>query len=242
MEIIPAIDLLGGACVRLRQGDYNAVSRYDTAPPASVARQFFDAGARRLHVVDLDAAKAGKPVNGEALASILAVAREYHAVVQTGGGLRNRDSVHNALAGGADYAILGTAAVKDADLRRELCSSHPGQIIVGMDVKDGKVAVSGWLEDSGVAEADFLASLHDTPPAAVIYTDISRDGMQSGNNAAATAAAAAAAPCPLIASGGIGSLAHIEALREAGGIAGVIIGQALYTGKVALPDAIALCA
>ena len=242
MEIIPAIDLLGGGCVRLQQGDYNAVSRYDSSPPREVAQRFLDAGAKRLHVVDLDAAKSGQPTNTAAIAEILAVTRRYDVPVQIGGGLRSRGSVQKILDAGAAYAILGTAAVKDAALRAELVAAHPGQIIVGVDVKDGKVAVSGWTEDSGVSERAFLAELHAAPPAAVIYTDISRDGMQTGNNAAATTAAAAAAPCPLIASGGIGSLAHLEALLASGGIAGVVVGQALYTGKVELADALKLCA
>lgn len=227
--------------MRLRQGDYAAVSRYDT-DPAAVARRFFSAGARRLHVVDLDAAKAGHPVNTAAVTAILAVAREYEAAVQVGGGLRDHAALNTLLDAGASYAILGTAAVKNAAFRREAIAAHPQRIIIGVDAKDGKVAVSGWQEEGGVADTAFLAELHDAPPAAVIYTDIARDGMLNGNNTAATAAAAAAAPCPLIASGGIGGLAHVEALKAAGGIAGVVIGKALYTGDLALDDALKLCA
>lgn len=241
MHIIPAIDLLGGRCVRLRQGDYNAVSVYDDNP-AAVARRFFDAGARRLHVVDLDAAKAGQPVNSAAIQSILAIARDYQAEVEVGGGLRTMAAVEAILAAGAAYAIIGTAAVKDPDFRDAAIKAYPQQIIIGVDVKDGMVAVSGWREDSAIKEADFLAALHDRPPAAIIYTDIRRDGMLNGSNVAATTAAAAAAPCPLIASGGIGTLADVQALRQCGNIAGVIVGQALYTGGVDLGDALALCA
>lgn len=240
MDIIPAIDILDGGCVRLRQGDYNAVSRYDS-DPVLVAQRFLDAGAQRLHVVDLDAAKAGQRVNSDAIAAILQLAAGYGAAVEVGGGLRSREAVEEVLAAGAAYAVLGTAAVKDPDLRGALIADHPGQIIVGLDVRGGNVAVAGWHEDSRLSEAAFLSELHGAPPAAIIYTDISRDGMLTGCNVAATAAAAAAAPCPLIASGGIGRLADIEALQEAGNIAGVVVGQALYTGSIALGEALALC-
>ncbi|MCH9758169.1 MAG: 1-(5-phosphoribosyl)-5-((5-phosphoribosylamino)methylideneamino)imidazole-4-carboxamide isomerase [Proteobacteria bacterium] len=239
MDIIPAIDLLNGCCVRLRQGDYNAVSSYDD-DPAAVARRFFVAGTRRLHVVDLDAARSGQPVNHAAIREILAVADEYQATVEVGGGLRTAQAVADILAAGAAYAIIGTAAVKDAALRRTLIADYPGQIIVGVDVKAGYVAVAGWCEDGRIGEADFLAELHDTPPAAIIYTDISRDGMLTGNNVAATTAAAAAAPCPLIASGGIGKLDDVRALITAGNIAGVVIGQAIYTGNLDLSEALQL--
>ena len=240
MEIIPAIDILNGTCVRLRQGDYNAVSVYDD-DPAAVAERFLRAGARRLHIVDLDAAKAGKPVNTGIIRAVLDTAAGYQATVQVGGGIRSREAVEDVLSAGAGFVILGTIAVMDAPLRNALIRDYPGRIIIGADVKDGTIAIAGWHEDSHIQEADFFADLGEVPPAAVIYTDISRDGMLSGNNISATRAAAAACPCPLIASGGIGGIQDVRQLKQAD-IAGVIIGRALYTGNIELNEALALCA
>ena len=239
MWIIPAIDILGGKCVRLRGGDYNAVSVYEDEP-AAAAERFLRGGARRLHVVDLDAAKVGAPVNTAAVAAVLAVAAANGAEVEVGGGLRDRAAVAAVLEAGASYAILGTAAVRAVALRDSLIADYPGRIIVGADARDNTLAVNGWLEDSRERMDDFLAGLRQQPPAALIHTDICRDGMLVGVNVAAVSAIADAAPCPVIASGGVGGMADLHALAAAGNVAGVIIGQALYTGAIQLEEALAL--
>lgn len=238
MQLIPAIDLLAGVCVRLTGGDYNAVQVYDK-DPAAVARRFFTAGATRLHVVDLDAAKAGVPVNIVSIEKILSVAAECGGEVEIGGGLRTAAAVRDILAVGAHYAIVGTAAVHDAEFRCCISRAHPGQIIVAVDVRAGSVAVSGWCKDSGIREEAFIAGLRDTPPAALIYTDISRDGKLTGVNAAATAAVAAQAPCPVIASGGVRDLDDLRALATYPNISGVVIGRAIYNGTLSLSEALA---
>ena len=241
MLVIPAIDILNGVCVRLRGGDYGEVSRYDDNP-AAVAERFLAAGARRLHIVDLDAAKCGRPSNSSVIRDILSVVSRYGAEAEVGGGLRNEAAVESVFAAGAKYAILGTAAVQNADLRRRLIDCYPGQIIIGVDTRAGKVAVAGWCEDGGISGEDFFNELRDTPPAAVIYTDISKDGMLSGVDASAVSAMATCAPCPLIASGGVRDIDDIRALQAAGNIAGVVVGKALYDNSLPLSEALALSA
>jgi len=242
-EVIPAIDLLGGRCVRLAQGDYDRATVYGDDPGATAAR-FCAAGARRLHVVDLDGARSGRAVNRDALAAILGAARAAGVPVQLGGGLRTLAAVEAALAAGVERAILGTAALRDPPLVREAAARFPGRIAVGLDARDGRVAVSGWLETSETSAIDAARLFADAGVAALVYTDIARDGMGSGPDLDGAAALAAAVPIPVIASGGVGSLAHVRAAAERAkdGVAGVIVGRALYTGAVDLAAALEVAA
>jgi phosphoribosylformimino-5-aminoimidazole carboxamide ribotide isomerase len=236
MEVIPAIDLLDGKCVRLYQGDYQQ-SRVFNENPVTVARQWAEQGATRLHLVDLDGAKAGKLVN---LATIEAITRAIDIPVQVGGGLRDGESVGNLLKIGVDKAILGTIAVENPDLVSELGQRFPNRIIVGIDARDGKVATRGWLETSTVEAIDLAKQMQDRGVASIIYTDIHRDGTLAGPNLAALRELAEAIELPVIASGGIGSLTNLLSLLslEAIGVTGVIVGRALYTGEVDLGEAI----
>jgi len=240
-ELIPAIDLLGGRCVRLAQGEYDAATVYGD-DPAVVAARFAAAGIRRLHVVDLDGAKAGRPVNGAAIRGILAAAKPVP--VQLGGGLRTLASVEECLALGLERVILGTIALRDPALVRESARRFPGRVAVGIDARDGRVAVEGWTETSELAAEDLARRFEDAGVAAIVYTDIARDGMLSGPNLEATAALAAAVRIPVIASGGVGSLEDVRraAALAARGVAGVIVGRALYTGAVDLDAALEIAA
>lgn len=240
-ELIPAIDLLGGRCVRLAQGEYDAVTVYGD-DPAIVAARFAAAGIRRLHVVDLDGAKAGRPVNGDAIQRVLATARPVP--VQLGGGLRTLAAVEESLARGLDRVILGTIALRDPVLVRESARRFPGRVAVGIDAREGRVAVEGWTETSELAAEDLARRFEDAGVAAIIYTDIARDGMLAGPNLEATAALAAHVRIPVIVSGGVGSLDDVRraAALAAHGVAGVIIGRALYTGAVDLGAALEIAA
>jgi phosphoribosylformimino-5-aminoimidazole carboxamide ribotide isomerase len=236
-ELIPAIDLLGGQAVRLAQGDYDRATVYD-ADPANVARRFHQAGIRRLHVVDLEGAKAGRPVAGEAIERILAVMGDVP--VQLGGGLRDREGIEEALSWGLDRVILGTVALRDPELVKEAAAAYPGRIVVGIDARDGRVAVEGWLEASETTAADLGQRFEDAGVAAIVYTDIARDGMLSGPNLAQTVALAEAVAIPVIVSGGVATLADVLASAAARdkGICGVIAGRAIYTGAVDLDEAL----
>lgn len=236
MEIIPAIDLLGGRCVRLYQGDYDQSQVFDENPVA-VARQWAEQGATRLHLVDLDGAKAGQPENWQAIA---AIARAIDIPIEVGGGLRDRDRVTALFALGVQYAILGTAAVENPDLVSTLSAEFPGQIIVGIDARDGKVATRGWLETSEVEAIDLAKTMASRGAAAIIYTDIKRDGTLTGPNLAALRELAEAIDIPVIASGGVSSVTDVLSLLGLvpAGVNGVIIGKALYTGDVVLKEAI----
>ncbi|MEB2345200.1 MAG: 1-(5-phosphoribosyl)-5-[(5-phosphoribosylamino)methylideneamino]imidazole-4-carboxamide isomerase [Deltaproteobacteria bacterium] len=240
-ELIPAIDLLGGRCVRLAQGDYGRATVYGDDPGA-VAAGFCAAGARRVHVVDLDGARSGEQHNGAALAAILRAARAAGVPVQLGGGLRSLAAVEAALAAGVERAILGTAALRDPALVREAAARFPGRVAVGLDARAGRVAVAGWLETSETTALEVGRLFEDAGVAALVYTDIARDGMGSGPDLDGAAALAAAVAIPVIASGGVGSLAHVRAAaaRARDGVAGVIVGRALYTGAVDLAAALAL--
>jgi phosphoribosylformimino-5-aminoimidazole carboxamide ribotide isomerase len=233
-ELIPAIDLLGGKCVRLTQGRYDAATEYD-ADPAGVAARFAAHGIRRLHVVDLDGAKRGEPVNTGAVRGILAAAQGVP--VQLGGGIRTLASVETWLGLGIERAILGTAALRDPALVREAARRFPGRIGVGIDARAGRVAVAGWLETSETDALTLASRFEDAGVAALIYTDIARDGTGAGPNLAETLALARAVAIPVIASGGVGSLADVRAAR-ASGVAGLIVGRALYTGAVDLAGAL----
>jgi phosphoribosylformimino-5-aminoimidazole carboxamide ribotide isomerase len=232
-ELIPAIDLLGGKCVRLTQGDYAAAIEYD-ADPAAVAARFAAYRIARLHVVDLDGAKRGEPVNTDAVRAILAAARGIP--VELGGGIRTLAGVETWLGLGVERAILGTAALRDPQLVRDAAKRFPGRTGVGIDARGGKVAVQGWLETSETDALTLARRFEDAGVAAIVYTDIARDGTGAGVNLAETTALARAVSIPVIASGGVGSLADVRAAR-ASGVAGLIVGRALYTGAVDLAAA-----
>lgn len=236
MEVIPAIDLLDGKCVRLYQGDY-ARSEVFNDNPVEVARNWVEQGATRLHVVDLDGAKAGKTSN---LAAIEAIVKAVSVPIQVGGGLRDRTSVAQLLNIGVQWAILGTSAVEQPDLVGELANSFPGQIVVGIDARNGKVATRGWLETSEVAATDLAQDMVERGAAAIIYTDIHRDGTLSGPNMEALRELAGKVNIPIIASGGVSSLTDLLSLLalESLGVTGAIVGRAIYTGDVNLTEAI----
>ena len=232
MLLIPAIDLKDGKCVRLKQGDMNDSTTFGE-DPAAMARRWLDAGARRLHLVDLNGAFAGKPVNEAAIKSII---KEVggHIPVQLGGGIRDLDTIERYLDDGLRYVIIGTAAVKNPGFLRDACSAFGGHIIVGLDAKDGKVATDGWSKLSGHEVIDLAKKFEDYGVESVIYTDIGRDGMLSGVNIEATVKLAQALTIPVIASGGLSNIANIEALCavEPEGVEGVICGRAIYTGDL----------
>jgi phosphoribosylformimino-5-aminoimidazole carboxamide ribotide isomerase len=232
MLLIPAIDLKDGRCVRLQQGDM-AKSTTFSEDPAAMARRWVDAGARRLHLVDLNGAFAGKPVNEPAIRSILAeVGSEIP--VQLGGGIRDLDTIERYLDDGLSFIIIGTAAVKNPGFLHDACTAFGGHIIVGLDAKDGKVATDGWSKLTGHEVVDLARKFQDYGVEGVIYTDIGRDGMLSGVNIEATVKLAQALTIPVIASGGVASIADIEKLCavEHEGIEGVICGRAIYSGDL----------
>jgi phosphoribosylformimino-5-aminoimidazole carboxamide ribotide isomerase len=233
MELIPAIDLLGGKLVRLHKGDYDAVTVYSDDPPA-FARSFYDAGARRLHVVDLDGAREGRPRNVETIQAILAAAP---LAVQVGGGIRDRAGAERWLQAGVQRVVLGTAAVKHPDVVRQLCERHPDAVIVAVDARGGEVAVEGWLEGSGRDVRELAREVDGWGAAAVLYTVIDRDGTREGPDVAATAALQSELRATVIASGGIGSLDHIRAL-DAAGVRAAVCGRALYSGAFTLGQAL----
>ena len=232
MLLIPAIDLKDGHCVRLKQGDMNDPTTF-SEDPARMARRWVDAGARRLHLVDLNGAFAGKPVNEAAIKAILAEVGE-EIPVQLGGGIRDLDTIERYLDDGLSFIIIGTAAVKNPGFLRDACSAFGGHIIVGLDAKDGKVATDGWSKLTGHEVIDLAHKFQDYGVEGVIYTDIGRDGMLSGINIEATVKLAQALTIPVIASGGLSGLADIELLCavEDQGITGVICGRAIYTGDL----------
>jgi len=238
LELIPAIDLLGGQCVRLRQGRYDAATVYD-ADPAAVATRFAEHALRRLHVVDLDGAKLGGPGNSDAVRAILAALTGVP--LQLGGGIRTLAAIEAWLALGVDRVVLGTAALHDPELVRTAARRFPGRIAVGIDARDGRVAVSGWLELSETDALTLARRFEDAGVAALIHTDIARDGTGAGPNLDATEAIARAVRVPVIASGGVGSLEDVRAACGRG-LAGLIVGRALYDGSLALGRALEVAA
>lgn len=236
MEVIPAIDLLAGQCVRLYQGDYAQAETFGE-DPAAMARQWVEQGATRLHLVDLDGAKAGHPVNQ---AAIEAIVNAVNVPVQVGGGLRDQQSVADLLRRGVQRVILGTVAVEQPSLVADLCQSFPAQIVVGIDARNGKVATRGWLETSEVDAVTLAQQMAELGAAAIIYTDIHRDGTLQGPNRQALRELAEAVSVPVIASGGVSSVTDLLSLLalEPVGVTGVIVGRALYTGNIALKEAI----
>jgi phosphoribosylformimino-5-aminoimidazole carboxamide ribotide isomerase len=232
MLLIPAIDLQDGRCVRLKQGDFGQATIFSETP-AAMARHWVAQGAKRLHLVDLNGALAGKPENTSAIRAIInAVGTDIP--VQLGGGIRDLDTIEHYLDYGVAYIILGTAAVKNPGLVREACLAFQGHIMVGLDARQGVVATDGWSKLSGHDAVDLAKKFEDYGCAAIIYTDISRDGMLDGINIDETRHIAQAVTVPVIASGGLAGLADIKALCavEVEGIAGVICGRALYTGAL----------
>ncbi|HSD60114.1 MAG TPA: 1-(5-phosphoribosyl)-5-[(5-phosphoribosylamino)methylideneamino]imidazole-4-carboxamide isomerase [Burkholderiales bacterium] len=237
MLIIPAIDLKDGHCVRLRQGKMEDVTVF-SEDPAAMAQHWLEQGARRLHLVDLNGAFAGKPRNEAAITAIVEALGE-DIPVQLGGGIRDLETVERYLDDGISYVIIGTAAVKTPGFLHEACNAFPGHIMVGLDGRDGKVAVDGWSKVTGHDVIDLARRFQDYGVEAVIYTDIGRDGMLAGVNLHATVALARELTIPVIASGGIQSLDDVKALcqAEAEGIMGAITGRALYEGKLDLRQA-----
>jgi phosphoribosylformimino-5-aminoimidazole carboxamide ribotide isomerase len=236
MDVIPAIDLLEGRCVRLYQGDYDRSQVFGDRP-VEVARRWEAEGATRLHLVDLDGAKKGESVNGEAIAAIV---RAVSIPVQVGGGLRDGEKIRRILDLGVKRAIVGTVAVENPALVGELCQEFPGRIVVGIDARNGKVATKGWLETSKIEAIDLAQQMETYGVAAIIYTDIHRDGTLSGPNMTALRELARSVQVPIIASGGVSSLTDVLSLLslEPSGVTGVIIGRALYTGDVDLKEAV----
>jgi phosphoribosylformimino-5-aminoimidazole carboxamide ribotide isomerase len=236
MLLIPAIDLKNGQCVRLRQGRMEESTVFST-DPLTVARRWVAAGARRLHLVDLDGAFRGQPVNAGIVAGIVSAFPEVP--VQVGGGIRDRETIATYLNLGVSYVIIGTRAVQAPEWVAEMCALFPGRVIVGLDARDGYVAVEGWSQSSEYEVVSFAARFQRSGVAAIVYTDIGRDGMMEGVNVDATARLARALELPVIASGGVAGLGDIQALwgvREAG-IEGVILGRALYEGAIDLGEA-----
>jgi len=232
MLLIPAIDLQDGRCVRLRQGDLNDATIFSDNP-ATMAEQWLDQGARRLHLVDLNGAVAGKPKNAAAIKAIVeAVAGDIP--IQIGGGIRDLDTIENYLDNGISYVIIGTAAVKNPGFLRDACSAFPGNIIVGLDARDGKVATDGWSKLTRHDVQDLARKFEDYGVEAIIYTDIGRDGMLSGVNIEATVRLAQSVDIPIIASGGVTDLSDIEALCavEHEGVEGAILGRSIYEGTL----------
>lgn len=238
MIVIPAIDLKEGRCVRLEQGLMDKDTVFNDNPAAQ-ARAWQEQGAELLHIVDLDGAFAGEPKNRSAIESII---KEITIPTQLGGGIRDLATIETYLSLGISRVIIGTAAQRNPELVSEACAAFPGRIVVGIDAKDGMVAVQGWAEITGVTAVDLARRFEGMGVSAIIYTDISRDGMLQGPNIAATRTLAEAVAIPVIASGGVSSLADIEQLMavESSGVTGVITGKAVYTGAIRLAEAIAL--
>jgi phosphoribosylformimino-5-aminoimidazole carboxamide ribotide isomerase len=240
MLIIPAIDLKDGQCVRLRQGlmDESTVFSDD---PVAMARRWVDAGCRRLHLVDLNGAFAGEPVNGDVVTAIAAAYPELP--IQIGGGIRSLETIEHYVKAGVGYVIIGTKAVKEPAFVAEACAAFPGRVIVGLDAKDGLVATDGWAEVSEVLATDLARQFESDGVSAIVYTDIARDGMMQGVNVEATVTMAQASRIPVIASGGITDIGDIQALVAVAdqGICGAITGRAIYEGSLDVAEAQRLC-
>jgi len=232
MQIIPAIDIKDGNCVRLRQGDMQSSTVF-SEDPAAMAQHWLEQGAQRLHLVDLNGAVAGKPKNELAIREVVSVVGD-EIPIQLGGGIRDLDTIERYLDDGISYVIIGTAAVKNPGLLHDACYAFPGHIIVGLDARDGKVATDGWSKMTGHDVVDLAKKFEDYGVEAIIYTDIGRDGMLTGVNVDATVRLARELRIPVIASGGIGSIDDIVRLLpfENDGIIGAIAGRALYEGKL----------
>lgn len=240
MLIIPAIDLKDGQCVRLLQGRMEDATVFGS-DPVDMATRWVDAGCRRLHLVDLNGAFEGTPIHAEVVTRITAKYPELP--VQIGGGIRSLETLEHYVRAGISWCIIGTRAVQEPEFVREACKAFPGKIIVGIDAKDGRVATEGWAEVSTVKATDLAAQFADDGVSAIVYTDISRDGMMQGVNWAATADVAKAGGIPVIASGGVTNMADVEALcqHQGSGIMGAITGRAIYEGSLDLSIAQQYC-
>ena len=236
MLLIPAIDLKDGQCVRLRQGRMDETTVF-SANPVDVAQRWVDAGARRLHLVDLNGAFEGKPVNGEVVRAV--AAKFPHLPVQIGGGIRDAATVEAYLEAGVQFCIIGTKAVQEPQFVVELCKQFPGHIIVGIDAKNGMVATDGWAEVSRVAAIDLAKQFEQAGVSAIVYTDIARDGMMTGVNVEETARLAESISIPVVASGGVTNMDDIKALLavESKGVMGTILGRSIYEGTIDLAEA-----
>ena len=233
MEVIPAIDLKGGRCVRLLQGDFDKETVFSTDPGA-VAQGWEQAGAPRIHVVDLEGAASGRPENAEAVARIL---ESVDIPVQLGGGVRNMETLEGWLDKGVQRVVLGTAAVEDPDFLQEALRRFGESVVVGIDARDGRVAASGWKRTTEVDAIELIERMKGFGARRIIYTDISRDGMLSGPNLESVRQVVSSTKVPVIASGGVSTIEHLKSLRELG-VEGAIVGRALYTGDVNLREAI----
>lgn len=233
MLVIPAIDLMGGEAVRLEKGDFSTKTVY-AKHPAEKAREFVLAGATLLHVVDLDGARAGWPVNLDAVREICLV---KGVEVELGGGLRSLPDIEKVLALGASYVVLGTAAVERLDLVEQACRRFPGRVRAGIDARNGEVKIAGWAAGTGLAAAEVARRVKAAGVELVEYTDVARDGMFTGVDAAGAAKLQAEAGLPVVASGGVASLADVEACKREG-LAGVIVGKAIYEGRIDLAAAV----
>lgn len=238
MIIIPAIDLKDGRCVRLEQGDFRRVTVYSD-DPLGMAKKWQESGAERIHVVDLDGSRTGSPRNMDVIRAIVS---DCGLPVEVGGGIRDTKTIETYLGMGVSWVILGTMALRDKGFVREACDAYKGRIILGIDANDGKVAIQGWTEQTSESVIDIAKGYEGYRIAAIVYTDIKRDGMETGVNMAATGELARSVDIPVIASGGVSSIEDIRKLREIErfGVIGVIIGRALYSGAVSLREAINL--
>ncbi len=235
MEVIPAIDVRGGQLVRLAQGDYARETVYDP-DPARVAAGFAAAGAPRIHVVDLDGARDGSDANEPAILRILE--RAGAVPVQVGGGVRSLERVRHLLSLGIDRVVMGTAALEDPDLLRAAATAYPQRVVLGLDAREGRVAVRGWRETSTRTVEEVLEEFAGLPLGAILHTDIARDGMLEGPNLEATVALARRTPIPVIASGGVSSIDDLVALARTGVVGGAVMGRAIYEGRVELSAAL----
>jgi len=235
--IIPAVDIKNGQCVRLAQGDFDRVTVY-AENPACMARLWAQKGARRIHIVDLDGSVAGLPKNASI---ILEIARSVNVPIEVGGGIRNMETIEHYLNNGVASVILGTAAIQDENFVKTAAGKYPGKIILGIDALGGMVAVRGWTEKTGQNAVDLARRYENCGIEAIVYTDIQRDGMETGVNVEQTRALAKAVSIPVIASGGVATLADVDALLAVKDCSffGMIVGRAIYTGAIALEDAIA---
>ena len=236
MELIPSIDLRGGRVVRLEQGDYARETVYD-ADPVRQAQRFAAAGVQRVHVVDLDAARDGGAGNQALIGAILDACPGTR--VQVGGGIRSRARIEAALAAGADRVVVGTAALEQPEMVRDAALALPGRVVLGLDAREGRVALRGWRQVSSLSPADVLARFEGVPFAAVLHTEIGRDGLLAGPDVEGTARLARSTALPVIASGGVGSIEDLERLARTRVIAAAVVGRALYSGAIALDRALA---
>ncbi len=233
MQIWPAIDLRGGKCVRLQQGDFARETVFGENP-ASMAQHWVSQGAECIHLVDLDGARTGEPVNEAAVLSIL---RAVTVPCELGGGIRDQETIERWLGAGVARLVVGTRAIQQPDWFRQMCRRFPGKLVLGIDARDGRVATHGWLQTSAVEATRLAEQFSDEPIAAIVYTDIASDGMMAGPNVAAMAAMKRAAHCPVVASGGVTTVDDVVRLAEVG-MDGCIIGRALYEGTITLSEAI----